>query len=206
MFVTLLHHTPSCRPLSHSVIRLAADLQSFLQFGRFSARSSRINPRVSGRWAEAGVRDFLTLTSPRSRSQQIRAANDRNTGGEGALNTRNSRKKQTSGPTQAEGRWSNRRREEDGFYREDHEVQARERSGQPGWWRTTVTSSRKAAFSQIWYCFKAGQPWVGDVSVSHPSSVTCFPTSSLWLPQLPGSNDEVGSKQMMSQFLEFNGL
>lgn len=92
MFVTVVHHTPSCRPLSHGVIWPAADLQSFPQFGRFSARSSRINPRVSGRWAEAGVCDLLTLTSPRLRGQQVRAANDCNTGEGGAWNTRNSRK------------------------------------------------------------------------------------------------------------------
>lgn len=39
---------------------------------------------------EAVVRDFLTLT--RSRSQQVRAANHCNTGREGALSTRNSKK------------------------------------------------------------------------------------------------------------------
>lgn len=79
MLVTVVHHAPSCRPLSHGVIWPAADLQSFPQFGRFSARSSRINPRVSGRWAEAGVCDLLTLTPPRLRGQQVRAASDCNT-------------------------------------------------------------------------------------------------------------------------------
>lgn len=65
-------HHPALLPLT-VWSDLPAGLHSFLHFGRFSARISRINPRVSGRWAGSRrpwLFDFDSFTQPTGKSCQ----------------------------------------------------------------------------------------------------------------------------------------